>query len=290
MCPLFSTSNHTRNVRNDRLHFLFSDKSLNFAGENERYTNEKNSVDTRRSRLDRKYVCMYRGGGDTLSITYRSKDNYCFQRKRIILPATFIGVGSLAMAPTFLRNGDHSLTNSVMDLRGHTKADDYLQYLPVVSSLALGLTGVKARHNLRDRTLITGVSYATMAILVNVPKNLIHECRPDGGTRSFPSGHTATAFMGAELTRIEYGGWPYGAVAYTVAAGIGFLRVYNGRHWFHDVVAGAGVGILSARFGECSYKWWGKLFDKKIKGDLLITPMTTPVGGGYYGFSVVGCF
>lgn len=55
--------------------------------------------------------------------------------------------------------------------------------------------------------------------------------------------------MGAELVRIEYGGW-YGAGAYAVAAGVGFMRMYNGRHWLHDVVAGAGVGILSARIGE----------------------------------------
>ena len=55
--------------------------------------------------------------------------------------------------------------------------------------------------------------------------------------------------MGAELVRMEYGGW-YGIGAYTIAVGVGFMRMYNGRHWLHDVVAGAGVGILSARVGE----------------------------------------
>ncbi len=205
------------------------------------------------------------------------------------MPATLVGVGSLAIAPTFLRNGDHALTDGVRGLRGHTKADDYLQYLPVVSSFALGLTGAKARHNLRDRTLIIGVSYATMGVLVNVPKRLIREDRPESGTHSFPSGHTATAFMGAELVRIEYGGW-YGAGAYIVASGVGFLRMYNGRHWFHDVVAGAGVGILSARFGEWSYKWWGKLFDRRKGGDIVVAPMAVPTGGGCYGLTLVGCF
>lgn len=53
------------------------------------------------------------------------------------------------------------------------------------------------------------------------------------------SGHTATVFIGAELVRIEYGGW-YGAGAYTIATGVAFMRMYNGRHWLHDVVAGAG--------------------------------------------------
>ena len=53
----------------------------------------------------------------------------------------------------------------------------------------------------------------------------------------------------ATVEFIEYGGGS-GAGAYAVAAGVGFMRMYNGRHWLHDVVAGAGVGILSARIGE----------------------------------------
>ena len=46
----------------------------------------------------------------------------------------------------------------------------------------------------------------------------------------------------------EYGEeYPAIAVAgYTVATGIGFLRMYNNRHWASDVLAGAGIGILSA--------------------------------------------
>ena len=41
--------------------------------------------------------------------------------------------------------------------------------------------------------------------------------------------------------RMEYG--PYwGAVAYTLATGVAFLRIYNRWHYFSDVVAGAGVG------------------------------------------------
>ena len=33
---------------------------------------------------------------------------------------------------------------------------------------------------------------------------------------------------------------------YTVATGVGIMRMYNNRHWASDVLAGAGVGILSA--------------------------------------------
>ena len=57
-----------------------------------------------------------------------------------------------------------------------------------------------------------------------------------------------TAFMGAEILRREYGEeYPGIAIAgYTVATGVGLMRIYNNRHWASDVLAGAGIGILSA--------------------------------------------
>ena len=72
--------------------------------------------------------------------------------------------------------------------------------------------------------------------------------RPDCSAKnSFPSGHTFTAFVGAEIIRREYGKeHPWIAVAaYGVATVVGIMRVYNNRHWAGDVLAGAGLGILS---------------------------------------------
>ena len=60
--------------------------------------------------------------------------------------------------------------------------------------------------------------------------------------------------------REEYG-LGMGIGAYSVAVGVAFLRLYNGRHWLNDVIAGAGVGILSARIGYWMlplYKRWFK--------------------------------
>ncbi|MCD8303130.1 MAG: phosphatase PAP2 family protein [Prevotellaceae bacterium] len=230
-------------------------------------------------------------GGDTLSLSPSIKGrDYEFQWRQTILPASLIGVSALAIMPTFLRNGSHSVTNTIIDMRGDSKRlsfDDYVQYVPVVGSLAIGLAGVKARHSLRDRTIIIATSYAAMGILVNVPKRLVSERRPNSSAQnSYPSGHTATAFMGAELMRIEYGGW-YGTGAYVVATSIGFMRLYNGKHWLHDVVAGAGIGILSARFGEWSWKWWGKIFEKREKSyNVVVMPLVSTELGGSYGVSM----
>ena len=77
--------------------------------------------------------------------------------------------------------------------------------------------------------------------------------RPDGSTaNSWPSGHTATAFVGASLLHKEYGltRSPWFSVAgYGMATATGVMRVLNNRHWISDVMSGAGIGILSTELG-----------------------------------------
>lgn len=100
--------------------------------------------------------------------------------------------------------------------------------------------------------------------------------RPDGSAfNSFPSGHTATAFVGAEVLRREY--WhvsPWiGITGYAVAAGTGFLRMYNNRHWLTDVLAGAGIGILSVEIAYWLYPTLSKaIFPKSYKQKLNLLP------------------
>ena len=71
--------------------------------------------------------------------------------------------------------------------------------------------------------------------------------RPDATNYfSFPSGHTAAAFMAATLFYKEYGfkGYWVGLVAYAAAIVTGFTRILNNRHWLFDVIIGAALGIL----------------------------------------------
>lgn len=216
-----------------------------------------------------------------INATNDSTINYRFEWKQTILPAALIATGSIALAPGVIRHASRSITESVIDMRGNhprIEADDYIQYIPVISAFALGCTGIKARHDLVDRTFIVATSYAAMGLLVNIPKRLVDEKRPSfGGHNSFPSGHTATAFMGAELVRIEYGN-AYGAGAYAIATAVGFMRMYNGRHWLSDIVAGAGVGILSARLGEWSCRFWQKLLKRpQSSAQIAVIPALSPI-------------
>ncbi|MFD0988958.1 phosphatase PAP2 family protein [Mariniflexile jejuense] len=139
--------------------------------------------------------------------------------------------------------------------------DDISQYTPFVSVYALNALGVKGKHNFKDRTIILGTAYLIMGATVNILKHTGNVERPDGTSKnSFPSGHTATAFMGAEFLMQEYKDvsvW-YGITGYVIASGTGFFRMYNNRHWLTDVAAGAGIGILSTKIA-----YWTHSFIKK---------------------------
>lgn len=140
------------------------------------------------------------------------------------------------------------LTVTGLPLRAQV-IDDGLQYVPYAAAIGLDYCGVGAvaRHPLRERIAVAATSYAALTAVAGGMKLTVSERRPDGSdTRSFPSGHAARAFAGAELVRSEYG-WPWGVAAYAVATGVSVLRVTGDHHYAHDVLAGAAIGVLSAR-------------------------------------------
>lgn len=219
-----------------------------------------------------------------------------FNWKQTILPVSLVGVGALTLMDGAIKDASHDVADEISGWRGSGRkisVDNYLRHAPTLFYLGLGELGVKPRHDLTERLLIGVTSYATMTAIAYPMKKIIHERRPDAtDAESFPSGHCASAFLGAELVRIEYGGW-YGLGAYTMATGVAMLRMYNGRHWLGDVVAGAGVGILSARVGEWSVALWRKLLRKKnnkVTGDagMTIVPVMTPSEYGGCHFGVAG--
>lgn len=64
---------------------------------------------------------------------------------------------------------------------------------------------------------------------------------------SFPSGHTSTAFATAANLAIQFDHKWYVAVpAYAWATSVGYSRLYLGKHYPSDVLAGAAIGIGAA--------------------------------------------
>lgn len=191
-----------------------------------------------------------------------ASESHVFRPQQLIAPVTLIALGTWGLADD--SPIDWLAQKARYDMNPQytkTKADEYLQYVPSGVHLVLGfIPGTKPRHNFRDRVLASATAHLLMSGFTNTVKYTVKERRPDSSKRnSFFSGHTATAFTGAELVRIEYG-WAYGSAAYAVATTTAFLRVWNKRHWVGDVVAGAGAGILCANAGYWMLPVWKRWF------------------------------
>ncbi|MGO3240606.1 MAG: phosphatase PAP2 family protein [Sphingobacteriaceae bacterium] len=134
----------------------------------------------------------------------------------------------------------------------HHHYDDYMQYMPALSVYTLNLSGIKGRNKLSRATISYAASALIMGILVNSVKYTAKVERPDGSkANSFPSGHTSNAFMNATFMHKEFGHISpmYSIAGYSMSTFTGIGRGLNNRHWISDVLAGAGIGILSTQLG-----------------------------------------
>jgi membrane-associated phospholipid phosphatase len=145
--------------------------------------------------------------------------------------------------------------------------DDYMQYMPTAGVLALNLAGKKGLNRLSRAAVNWGTGMLIMGITVNSVKYLSGVMRPDNtSANSFPSGHTATAFMNASFLNKEFGcrSAAYGIAGYAMSTFTGVERALNNRHWISDILAGAGIGILST---ELAYLIVNRLY--KNRGDYI---------------------
>jgi membrane-associated phospholipid phosphatase len=209
------------------------------------------------------------------------------------IPATVaVAYGFTALNADFLRNADDRIHKTIKhDNRNfYTNADDYLRYVPALAVYGLDIFGVKGKNNFRDKTSLLVISTIFSGVTIKTLKASSNRMRPNRlNDYSFPSGHTATAFASAEFLRQEYGeisAW-YTAAGYSVATMTAVLRLYKSYHWFSDVVAGAGIGILSTKFAYLVYpavkrKVWGSK-----KNNMVMMPSYQ---NGVPGFFISGKF
>lgn len=216
-----------------------------------------------------------------------------FKAVSFIAPAILVGYG---FATVYDKGALKELDLSIKaELREDhpffaTNADDYLQFVPAAAVYALNLSGVKGKHNLFDASLLYATSFAIMGLSTHVMKRGVGRERPDlSENNSFPSGHTASAFTAAEFLYQEYkdvNPW-IGYSGYLVATATGTLRLYNNKHWFSDVVAGAGFGIASTKISYLMYPYIKSLFMLKKTSNLVLMPI---YGLEYKGLSLSSRF
>lgn len=167
--------------------------------------------------------------------------------------STYIGV-PLIIGGLIEKHQDskfRKLRNDFMP-RFHRTLDNYTQIAPAAVMVGMKAAGVESRSSWGRMLLSDAFSVALMAGTVQGLKNTTNVMRPDGSdNHSFPSGHTATAFMTATMLNKEYGyksPW-IGVGAYSVATATGLMRMANNKHWLSDVLVGAGIGIMATEFG-----------------------------------------
>lgn len=172
-----------------------------------------------------------------------------FFSKRVI-PITLISGGILLSKSEF----EKSLQKDIRGAAGknfYVKIDDYTRYVPIVQMYSADLLGIKSKNHWFDQTknlmLSTLLANATTSIL----KKEIFKQRPgeSNHANSFPSGHTTTAFATASVLYEEFiDSSPTLAYSgYIFAVTTASLRMLNNKHYLSDVLAGAGIGILSTQ-------------------------------------------
>lgn len=217
-------------------------------------------------------------GQDSLRV--QTVDTVRFTPQQLILPGALITVGALGVGVSPLVKA-RKWVNREIGMHDIGQADDYIQYAPLLCYELLAFAGVKSRRPFVDRVIVGATATILMTAVTQGIKYSVDEKRPySSNMNSFPSGHSATAFMGAELLRQDYGPW-VGLGGYVVASGIGVMRIVKGAHWLNDVLAGAGIGILSARAAEWllpfNRRWLG--LDKKRGEAAVIVPAYSPSCG-----------
>ena len=213
--------------------------------------------------------CLFHWGLHSQTLEEETMKENRKQAAFLLIPTALIAYGSLSHFISPLREVNMDIRNSVQQINeGNTRADDIVQFLPAAAFLALEASRVEAKGEFEDRFLSFTLAYGFMASGVLCIKDNFRQLRPDSSAfNTFPSGHTATAFVSAELIRHYYRNASalYGIAAYTLAAMVGFGRIYNNEHWFGDVLCGAGIGILSARLAILFTPYLKQLLQKRLK-------------------------
>ena len=127
--------------------------------------------------------------------------------------------------------------------------------------------------------IIAGLAVPLLKNLFAMPRppavlaaDLIHIIGPAYKSRSFPSGHTTTAFVLAGILSLHFRSYWILAVSVIIATGVGISRMVVGVHWPLDVTLGAALGWLCAiagSYGAARWRWGESLTGQRVIAVLL---------------------
>jgi membrane-associated phospholipid phosphatase len=216
-------------------------------------------------------------------------------------------IGTIAVAPLDIRVAKRLQNPATQENRFLSRAATGLRVLAVPGSFAagVGLYGIgraQGQRRLQALGLHSVESMLIADVLGGAIKFVAGRARPyadidnpadfrlfrgfsEDKYRSFPSGHTITAFAFASTVTREtqfwwpHSGWLVGTVMYGGASLMGLSRIYNNQHWASDVMGGAAIGTLvGLKVVKYTHSHPGNGIDGKlIKGGRRSRLVPTPI-------------
>jgi membrane-associated phospholipid phosphatase len=173
-----------------------------------------------------------------------------FRRLATRTPLLVFGAGAAASTaahaadqPLAQRIGASERNSRVYDT-GAEVGDGVVQWGAAAAIYAIGLAARRPPLRALGSALLE--SQVVEGAIAQGLKHTVRRARPDGGRYSFPSGHASATFATADIVLQQFG-WKAGLPAYAGAVFVGLSRVEQREHYLSDVVAGATIGIASAR-------------------------------------------
>ncbi len=214
---------------------------------------------------------------------------------------------------------DQPIQRNAVDLRENNRTvRDLSNYITrfggiyeVYTLAALGTYGfIFKNQKLKTTTLLATQSYITSGAVSFAVKFLSGRQRPSyadnytldakptfhgpfykmvdaNGVRSnssFPSGHTTGAFSAATVYALEYKNKPLvPIISYSFATLIGLSRITENKHWFTDIVAGAGLGYLTGLQVVNNYHRYARIRN----GEATTTPEPRKKGSLSFNLNII---
>jgi hypothetical protein len=182
----------------------------------------------------------------SIEITKKTPNKSYSLLKKSIIPTVLIIGGSGLSGSHF----EHTMKTKIRNQVGNNyefRIDDYMVYAPIVELYLADILGVKSKNHWFDQTKYLLFSNLLSGGVTHGLKQLIDKERPNGGHFSFPSGHTELVFTNATVLKNEFKDssplLAYSGYGFAIATGT--FRMINNKHWFSDVLVGAGIGILA---------------------------------------------
>lgn len=219
---------------------------------------------------------------DTIKVPHTTWTHSKYIRQSIVPVSLAVGGLTIMAIPNLKENIQKNLNwNNITSPNYINLGEDYVRYAPTIAAYALGACGLKSTHRFIDRTIILTASCIVSDFVVYNTKNIVKELRPNGDERtSFPSQHTAMAFVAATFLDHELGYIsPWISVGgYLSASYVGYCRLAQNAHYTNDVLMGAAVGIIMTNATYWAYDGVMKLFPK----NLTIAPISSLQQTGLY--------